>query len=890
MSTPYRSGAMMAAGARVRDAGGSEGGAAVAGVGAMPSVGGRSSSALDLQAERFNFSTQLVVDYSRPTRGSSNAASQANDGCPQGGDEGDDKQDDNDDNESLSSVESTGMGYGDPEAPERSRGVRRAEPSEAGSGPGPVRTASATSGDATPHTVPSTPAATAVAAEAAGGRPPMPPGRPPVTPSARLSTDGAAGPAGPGPSSSGAGAQAGGGGASSRPGGWPGTVLSKLGIPWGRDRDRERTEREAGMTRNVSLGSLGQYQYPMADAFSEKALEEQLAAGNGLGMMTGGGTGGGGGHYYRYVFDPADIQAEMEVTARVRRAAAEALMEANAKLAEAQAAAAALQQQVEQAKQLEQELEQLRSERSAAQAAKAALEDEMGAVRRQLEGMKDTESSLQSELEGMRSQADIWRSSKDGETEKLKQENSLLRSQLTTRLSELQTCRTRLSEGEAERQRLMREAEDLQNKIQWLTKINLQLETSASQLNDARKAAAEWQERFMRERNEFEFDHVFPPTAGQSDVFEEAVASLVRSVADGYNACIFAYGQTGSGKTHTMQGPQEDPGIYVRALRELFRIATEEDGAAAAAASASAAVSATASATASARGSSSGGGDASEAPAASTAATDDVVAAAAAAVATLGRYTFHVSMLEIYNEAVHDLLAGEGGVTKALDVSGMGAGDLPPGHERVPGLTWRPVSSTEGVEALLREGGRNRATAATSLNAHSSRSHALLCVRVTVTGGDGRSRVSVLHLVDLAGSERVDKSEVTGQQLKEAQSINRSLSALGDVVSALQRRSSHIPFRNSKLTAVLLVCNIAPEATSGSETLSSLNFASRAAQVELGVARKAASVDRSSPALGPPAPPPQPLASQPPLPIMNGTAAKVRAQAAAAAGGRGGQR
>ncbi|GIM13237.1 hypothetical protein Vretimale_16401 [Volvox reticuliferus] len=126
--------------------------------------------------------------------------------------------------------------------------------------------------------------------------------------------------------------------------------------------------------------------------------------------------------YYRCVFDPADVQAEMEVTARVRRSAAEALMDANSKLVEAQAAQAALQQHVEQAKQLEQELEVLRAECSAAQAAKAAMEDEMATARRQLETMKDckeTEASLQAELEGVRSQADIWRSSKGAELEKL---------------------------------------------------------------------------------------------------------------------------------------------------------------------------------------------------------------------------------------------------------------------------------------------------------------------------------------------------------------------------------------------------------------------------------------------------------------------------------------
>ncbi|KAK9804341.1 hypothetical protein WJX72_008150 [[Myrmecia] bisecta] len=206
-------------------------------------------------------------------------------------------------------------------------------------------------------------------------------------------------------------------------------------------------------------------------------------------------------------------------------------------------------------------------------------------------------------------------------------------------------------------------------------------------------------------------------------------------------------------------------------------------------------------------------------------------------------------MLEIYNEAVRDLLASEAEGGRSLEVSGMGAGQLQPGMERIPGLTWRPVAGLEDVSAALAEGSKNRSTASTAMNALSSRSHALLSVWLAAPTPEAAA--SVLHLIDLAGSERVRKSEVAGRQLKEAQSINKSLSALGDVISALQRKGPHIPFRNSKLTQVLqdslcgsskvlLVCNLSPEPGSASETLSSLNFASRAAQVELGPAKKQA--------------------------------------------------
>ncbi|EFJ44391.1 kinesin [Volvox carteri f. nagariensis] len=950
---------------------------------------GSALSAEDLQVGDFNFSTHLVVDYSKPTRespatpgrrwtgkrrgkddtligstgveGGDDGTADHNDNNSNEEEEGEDEEgDDDDDGGSLSSVGSSGMGY-DTSAEEQELERRRSSMTGSTAGLRPKPSGGSAS-DMAHGPAPSLPqggggAATAAADGGNGGggrRPPLPPLR--LLSGSRGASDGG-GASTTAPSLSAQQAPAmqqsqASSGMPSRAAAWSGSVLSKLGLHWGRDRGGDSREGGAtSITRNASAGSLlpfptfrqsvmgsGQPAAAAHGSFSDRALEEQLAAGVNLGLTRGDDAGDGSsisGRYYRYVFDPADVQAEMEVTARVRRAAAEALMEANSKLAEAQAAAAALQQQVEQAKQLEQELEVLRAERSAAHAAKAALEDEMAAVRRQLEAIKETEASLQAELENVRSQADIWRSSKGGEPEKLKQENTLLRSQLTNRLSELQSCRSRLSDGETERQRLLREAEELRNKIQWLTKINLQLETAASQLNDARRAAAEWQERFMRERNvrrrlhdqlqqlrgnirvvcrvrpvqvgqrdivsyplegllavsppdkryqEFEFDHVFPPCAGQSVVFDEAVASLVRSVANGSSACVFAYGQTGSGKSYTMQGTSEDPAPGGGADNAIPAATPLETGA-------------------------------DSTPAATTPAT--AASPITTAPASLGGYSIQVSMCEIYNEAVYDVLApevGEEDAMKALEVSTAGPCELPPSQDRIPGRTWRLLTSAEGVEALLRECARNRAAVAAALGIQSSRSHSVLSVRVEVAEGartEGVSAVGWLHLVDLAGSERADKSDVAGQQSKEAQIAGRSLSALGDVISALQRRDPHVPFRNSALTAalqdslcgdseILLLCNIAPEATSASETVSSLNFASRAAQLEL-LARRAGSAERID-RMGHTSPvftdrPQQegscngvsrgsaaaasltssPLLPHPPLPIMNGTAAKLLA-------------
>ncbi|KAL2332864.1 hypothetical protein Fmac_014077 [Flemingia macrophylla] len=167
----------------------------------------------------------------------------------------------------------------------------------------------------------------------------------------------------------------------------------------------------------------------------------------------------------------------------------------------------------------------------------------------------------------------------------------------------------------------------------------------------------------------------------------------------------------------------------------------------------------------------------------------------------------------------------------------------------VPDAFLVPVTCTQDVLDLMRTGQKNRAVGATALNERSSRSHSVLTVHVR-----GRELVSnsilrgCLHLVDLAGSERVDKSEAVGERLKEAQHINRSLSALGDVISALAQKSPHIPYRNSKLTQVLqdslgghaktlMFVHINPELNAIGETISTLKFAERVSSIELGAAQ-----------------------------------------------------
>ncbi|KAK6934651.1 Calponin homology domain, partial [Dillenia turbinata] len=318
-------------------------------------------------------------------------------------------------------------------------------------------------------------------------------------------------------------------------------------------------------------------------------------------------------------------------------------------------------------------------------------------------------------------------------------------------------------------------------------------------------------------RRVFSFNKVFGMNVTQQQIYADT-QPLIRSVLDGFNVCIFAYGQTGSGKTYTMSGPdltsEETWGVNYRALHDLFQISK---------------------------------------------ARMDVI-----------EYEIGVQMIEIYNEQVRDLLSKIYELhrfsmqykmdyvivhsffffSKTLIICTL---DIRNNSQlnglNVPDASLVPAQCTQHVLELMKIGQKNRAVGATALNERSSRSHSVLTVHVhgkeSVSGSILRG---CLHLVDLAGSERVHKSEAVGERLKEAQHINRSLSALGDVISALAQKSTHIPYRNSKLTQVLqdslggqaktlMFVHINPEVNALGETISTLKFAERVASIDLGAAR-----------------------------------------------------
>ncbi|VDD90877.1 unnamed protein product [Enterobius vermicularis] len=267
----------------------------------------------------------------------------------------------------------------------------------------------------------------------------------------------------------------------------------------------------------------------------------------------------------------------------------------------------------------------------------------------------------------------------------------------------------------------------------------------------------------------FTCDKVFGECSTQSDLFDE-VGPIITSCMDGYNVCIFAYGHTGSGKTYTMEGPDCDPGINLRSLKQLFKCTAERDEC---------------------------------------------------------DWKISISALEIYNEKIRDLLS-KSKESLCIRVQSSGALDI-------PGLTSIEVHDVAGV---------NKVTAMTELNDHSSRSHAIVRVTVySVNRTTKATRQGRLNLVDLAGSERVYQSGATGQQLKEAQSINKSLSELGNVVNALRQRYQHIPFRNCQLTRLLedclngdsktlMIVQIAPGSANLQDSLSSLNFAEKVGRIQ----------------------------------------------------------
>ncbi|CAM9112949.1 unnamed protein product, partial [Ectocarpus fasciculatus] len=291
-----------------------------------------------------------------------------------------------------------------------------------------------------------------------------------------------------------------------------------------------------------------------------------------------------------------------------------------------------------------------------------------------------------------------------------------------------------------------------------------------------------------KEDHSFNFDKAFGPHTSQETIFEE-VSEFVQSALDGYNVCLFSYGQTGSGKTHTMQGSGEGAmrGIIPRAMQQVavYKTELEEKG---------------------------------------------------------WEYEMEASFVEIYNESIKDLLREE-----TVDMKHDIKKDAQ-GNTYVSDVTMIPVdlNNSDQMNGIMQLAAKHRSVGQTAMNERSSRSHSVFTLHLKASNASQNICLKgMLNLVDLAGSERLDRSQATGDRLKETVAINKSLSALTDVFVAIGNKAPHVPYRNSKLTHLLqpalsgdgktlMVVNLSPTGESFFESLCSLRFASQVNQCELG--------------------------------------------------------
>lgn len=285
----------------------------------------------------------------------------------------------------------------------------------------------------------------------------------------------------------------------------------------------------------------------------------------------------------------------------------------------------------------------------------------------------------------------------------------------------------------------------------------------------------------------FTFDAVYEYSSKQGDLYDETVRPLVDSVLQGFNGTVFAYGQTGTGKTYTMQGiwaDQEKRGIIPNAFEQIFTLISRSQD---------------------------------------------------------QQYLVRASYLEIYQEEIRDLLSKD--QNKKLELK-----EKPETGVYIKDLSSFVTKNVKEIEHVMNVGNQSRAVAATNMNEYSSRSHAIFVVTVECSelglDGENHIRVGKLNLVDLAGSERQSKTGVQGERLKEAAKINLSLSALGNVISALvDGKSTHIPYRDSKLTRLLedslggnaktiMVATLGPASSNYEESLTTLRYANRAKNIK----------------------------------------------------------
>ncbi|KAK9284193.1 hypothetical protein L1049_023362 [Liquidambar formosana] len=282
-------------------------------------------------------------------------------------------------------------------------------------------------------------------------------------------------------------------------------------------------------------------------------------------------------------------------------------------------------------------------------------------------------------------------------------------------------------------------------------------------------------------KRDFEFDRVYGPHVGQAELFND-VQPFVQSALDGYNVSIFAYGQTQSGKTHTMEGSAHDRGLYARCFEELFDLSNSD-------------------------------------------------------TTSTSRFNFFVTVLELYNEQIRDLLSES---RNSLPKIHMGS------PESFVELAQERVDNPLDFSKVLKAAFQSRGTDVLKFNV----SHLIVTIHICYNNLiTGENLYSKLSLVDLAGSEGLIVEDDSGERVTDLLHVMKSLSALGDVLSSLTSKKDIVPYENSVLTKVLadslggssktlMISNVCPNVTNLSETLSTLNFSARARNAVLSLGNR----------------------------------------------------
>ena len=452
------------------------------------------------------------------------------------------------------------------------------------------------------------------------------------------------------------------------------------------------------------------------------------------------------------------------------------------------------QQEVMSSKQMAELKKQLEEEQKKRTVALKELQNVQSNMKKYKEQSQWTEEELKKARQQAKEHADkmVQAKATADQVKKMQEQNAKLQKQL---------------EQESKlRRKYYNEVEDLKGKIRVFCRIR-PLSNSEKQ-KDCQAAVScnpETGSDLMLNRGnkgikKFAFDIVFGPKSSQKQVFADT-KKLVQSAVDGFNVCIFAYGQTGSGKTYTLSGPTSDvqkwmectaetlpesAGIQPRAIHELYRIAKRDS--------------------------------------------------------EKYKMSCECNLLELYRDGLIDLFSkGNLADGEKLKIKKDANGIV-----YVENSVVEKSTSAKHMLQLLSSGVAKRHVASTKMNHESSRSHLVFSVKIKSVAthkSGGSETIGKLTLVDLAGSERLGKTGATGDTMKEALAINKSLSALGDVISALTSGAKHIPYRNHPLTQLmsdslggnaktLMFVNASPADYNVQETDSSLLYAGRVKTVK----------------------------------------------------------